>query len=79
MYDTLIAGGGRTLSFPFVVHLQDVWRRVNGALFWKMLGLTVNTGNGISTIINTPYSLNQKTIGVVPSPEGVSSLNSLLS
>ena len=24
MYNTLIAGGGRTLSFPFVVHLQDV-------------------------------------------------------
>ena len=67
MYDTLIASGDRTLSFPFVVHLQDVWRRVNGALFvfWQMLGLTVNTGKGFSTIINTPYSLNQKTIGVV--------------
>ena len=48
MYNTLIAGGGRTLSFPFVVHLQDVWRRVNGTLFWQMLGLTVNTGNGFS-------------------------------
>ena len=23
MYDTLIAGGGRILSFHFVVHLQD--------------------------------------------------------
>ena len=34
MYDVFIAGGGRTLSFPFVVHLQDVWRRVNGALFF---------------------------------------------
>ena len=45
MYDTLIAGGGWTMSFPFVVHLQDVWRRVNGAVFWQMLGLTVNTGN----------------------------------
>ena len=33
MYDTLIASGDRTLSFPFVVHLQDVWRRVNGAVF----------------------------------------------
>ena len=33
MYDTLIAGSGRTLSFPFVVHLQDVSRRVNGAFF----------------------------------------------
>ena len=53
MYDTLIAGEGRTLSFPFVVHLQDVWRRVNGAV-----GLTVN---------------------IYPSPEGVSSLKSLLS
>ena len=65
MYETLIAGGGRTLSFPFVVHLQDVWWMVNVALFWQMLGVTVNTGNGFSTIINTPYSLNQKPIGVV--------------
>ena len=45
MYDTLIAGGGRTLSFPFGVHLQDVWRKVNGAFYWQMLGLTVITGN----------------------------------
>ena len=64
MYDILIASGDRTLSFPFVVHLQDVRRRVNGT-FWQMLGLTVKTLNGLSTIINTPYSLNQKTIGVV--------------
>ena len=52
IYDTLIAGGGWTL-FPFVVHLQDVWMRVNGTIFWQMLGLTVN--NGFSTTINTPY------------------------
>ena len=67
MYDTLIAGGSRTLSFPFVVQLPGVWRRVNGALFVfrQMLGLTFNTGNGLSTIINTLYSLNQKTICVV--------------
>ena len=32
MYDTMIAGGGRILLLSFVVHLQDVWRRVNGAL-----------------------------------------------
>ena len=68
MYDTLIASGDRTLSFPFVVHLQDVWRRVNGALFvfGRCLdSLLIHTGNGFSTIIKTPYSLNQKTIGVV--------------
>ena len=40
MYDTLIAGGGQTLSLPFVVHLSDVWKRVNGALlgFGQLLG-----------------------------------------
>ena len=32
MYDTLIAGGGRILSLPSVVHLQDVWKRVNEAV-----------------------------------------------
>ena len=37
MYNTLIAGGGLTLSFLFVVHLQDVWRRFNGALFCRCL------------------------------------------
>ena len=37
MYNTLIAGGGRTLLFPFVVHLQDVWRRVNGKFFGRCL------------------------------------------
>ena len=40
MYDTLIAGRGRALSLPFMQHLQDVSRRVAGALlgFWQMLG-----------------------------------------
>ena len=32
MYYTLIAGGGRTVAIPFVVHLQRVWRKVNAAL-----------------------------------------------
>ena len=37
MYNTLISGGGLTLSFLFVVHLQEIWRRVNGALFCRCL------------------------------------------
>ena len=32
MYDTVIAAGRRTSSLLFVVHLKEVWRRINGAL-----------------------------------------------
>ena len=84
MYDTLIAGGGRTLLLPFVVHLQDVCRSVNGTLlgFGMMLwdSLLIHGMDSLSSsthhILPTRRSL---VLCVVPSHEGVSSLKSLLS
>ena len=40
------------------------WGSTERFLFLQMLGLTVNTWNAFSIIINTPYPLNQKTICV---------------
>ena len=58
MYDTLIASGDRTLSFPFVINLRDVWRRVNRALFLQMLGLTVLMNNSCKETIRIICSLS---------------------
>ena len=83
MYDILIASGDRTLTFPFVVHLQDVWRRVNGALFVSGRCLDSLLIHGMDAVLSSTHPIlctrRPLVLCVVPSPEGVSSLKSLLS
>ena len=78
MFDTLIAGGGQTLSLTFVVHIEDVWRWVNREFFWFGRYVDSLLIHGMDSESSTTHPILRCCV-VVPSHEGVSYPKSFLS